>query len=524
MQLNLKVFILFALIGGLFGINAPDEAAASVTVAPLQVIEWTAEEGGEWYQIEIRQSGTTWFDQWMFVEDLCTGTACSFDPSGPMPFGLDAGAYQVFIRWWNPDAQAIRQIQRLDRTSTPDTVINVVNARVQVTIPNDDRFDWVNIWMGTRDEYTPLDHFNRPGSAAGWYERATEMECGATSCTFMADVYPVNDRYVAFLRYYDLESDTLGTWSAQIEFRVNLDRPNAVTNLTLDVDGQNQPTVTWTGRNALIWYRVIVVGGSSVIDQWVIADDLGCAGGGTCTFSPNTTLQSGAVADVYVTGWGPAGYPRGGIDGSGWETGNSVFIPGSNNAFLMQNDLLIFEAESTTLVGEWRRRTSFGNFTGNGYIIWREGNTNTATDNNYTDVMTYVVKIPAAGTYRLMMRATSPDPGDLYNDIWFRVLGEGAFMEAVDPSPEGSGTDYVNMGQDWFKIYNNSTEQWRWQASHVDNDAHEIFIVVEEPGEFAFQISGRSNQFRIDRFAVYDEETYTQNEATALTNPQSPRG
>ena len=87
MQLNVKVFILFALIGGLFGINAPDEAAASVTVAPLQVIEWTAEEGGEWYQIEIRQSGTTWFDQWMFVEDLCTGTACSFDPSGPMPFG-----------------------------------------------------------------------------------------------------------------------------------------------------------------------------------------------------------------------------------------------------------------------------------------------------------------------------------------------------------------------------------------------------------------------------------------------------
>ena len=220
---------------------------------------------------------------------------------------------------------------------------------------------------------------------------------------------------------------------------------------------------------------------------------------------------------------GPGGVPRGGLGGSGWSAGELVYIEGSNNAFQMQNGLLVFEAESTRLAGAWRERMSFGGYTGSAYIVWREGNTDTATDREKSDVMTYIIEVPEAGSYRLQMRATSPDPGDLYNDLFLRVLGDGIFAEAVDPSPEGN-TDYVNMGQDWFKVFNNSTERWSWQASHVDHDAHEIFINVAEAGEYVLQIAGRSNQFRVDRFVLFDEERFTENQATDLNNPESPRG
>jgi len=523
MPLNLRVFVLIAIVGGLLGVSTPGNAATTTAIAaaPLEVIQWAAEDGADWYRIEIRQSGTDHFAQWMPAADVCEGTTCSFDPSVPMPFGLDAGGYQVFIRWWDADAQQIRLVERQDRTSIPEVSINPVNGRVEVTIPNDPRFDWVQIFFQSTDGTKTIKHFNRT-NAPGWYERNTEMTCGASNCTILTQAYPNNDRYDAYFRYWNPE-DKVSSWSAPIEFRVNADRQSAVNNLTVTVDNANKPTITWSGRSNFAWYRIYLGAGGKLFDRWMLATDLGCNDGGTCTISPDVTVPGGRIAATYVLGWGPGG-TNGGLNGSGWAVGEPYFVPGSNNAFLMQNDLLVFEAESAGLTGDWTFRTSFGGFTGNGYITWRHGDTNEAIDRSQSDVITYIVKIPEAGTYRMMMRATSPDPGDLYNDIFFRVLGEGIYAEAVDPSPGDGETDYVNMGQDWFKVYNNSTEQWRWQASHVDNDAHEVFLVVDQPGEFAFQISGRSNQFRIDRFVFYDEATVTQNQATALTNPQSPRG
>jgi hypothetical protein len=175
------------------------------------------------------------------------------------------------------------------------------------------------------------------------------------------------------------------------------------------------------------------------------------------------------------------------------------------------------EAESAALAAGWSLQRGFPGYTGGGYISWNHGNTSESITQPGSGVMTYIIEVPAAGTYRFRARATSPGPGDAYNDIWFRILGDGGRAIAT----KNSAT--VQLGNDFAKMYNNSTNTWTWQSSHVDHNAHDIYFVFDAPGEYAFQIAGRSNQFRLDRFVIYDPQI-DDSVATNINQPESPRG
>ena len=87
----------------------------------------------------------------------------------------------------------------------------------------------------------------------------------------------------------------------------------------------------------------------------------------------------------------------------------------------------------------------------------------------------------------------------------------------MDPIPESAGqqnTTPNGSGKDgWFKIYMNMANKWHWQSSTSDNDAHNIFVVFDTPGDYTIEVSGRSEGHGIDKFVLFTEDI-TQNDAT----------
>ncbi|MFT5738461.1 MAG: hypothetical protein ACI9SG_002816 [Maribacter sp.] len=52
------------------------------------------------------------------------------------------------------------------------------------------------------------------------------------------------------------------------------------------------------------------------------------------------------------------------------------------------------------------------------------------------------------------------------------------------PNPEGAGKD------GWFKIYRSGNNlNFKWQASIYDTNAHDVFVVFDNPGTYLMEIS-----------------------------------
>lgn len=515
-KLLLIIMILFALM-----------AATLPSMAAVPSINWTAPEPApQWYQIVIEDSNTfTVLNEWVDAqeESLCESGNCTFEPGTMMPFGLDTGSYDVTINYWDADASQILLVEAQQLTvADAETTVTTPGGRISVTIPDNTLFDWVNIWIGDATTFAPVPDLNTP--AAGWYEKANDLTCDAGSCTVLTAAHAANGNYLVYLRYYDIETNTMGAWSGSFDFSLNLAQPAAVTTSSGSADDENKPILQWNGSDLITWYRVWLGSGNTTVDTWVQASDLGCSGGGTCEFTSETQLNGGRTYSWYVYGWGPGGFTTGGLNNSGWAEGQAFTVAGSGNAFLMNGGLTVIEVESAPVAGDWSARTAVSGYTGSSYYEWRHGNTGTGTAGSGQGILSYPIRIPAAGTYRFQLRSHSPDPLGDYNDLYARIQGEGSTANAVDPSPEGTNTDFVNMENTWFKVYMNTVDDWSWDARHVDNDPHEIFFIFDAPGEYTVEFSGRSNQFKPDRFVIYDPELVTQEDATDITNPESPRG
>lgn len=581
-------------------------AISFTTSAAVPNIDWEAQDA-EWYQVILAEGDHKVIDEWMKDENgLCNQGTCTFDPDTLLALGLDTGEYAVTVNYWDATNGIITELKTDTLTiSNAETSITTPNARVRLQVPDDPRLEWLQVWMGNADTLATVTQSNRPGDAAGWYSRTDDMNCNNGTCTIWLAAYPINGDYIAYMRWYNVD-DGLSDWSGSFAFTMNAPQTSAVGNMQADLNGQLQPTLTWNGQAGATWYRTWLGGnGNTVIDQWQSALDLGCVGGGTCTFNPNVMLGTGSTYAWYVHTWGPAGYATGGLDGTGWAKGPVIDTPSndaptftsspppnglldvaynhtlnadgdtpityevtsgslptglnlngntisgtptqqgtfngvitatnnvgtamqafaitigttSGDAFVMQNDLIVIEVESVAPVGDWSLRTGTDGYTGNGYYVWRFGNTDAKTQPSGIDIISYPIIIPEAGQYRFLMRGTSPAPGSEYNDIFLRIQGEGSTATAI----KSDGSSTVQLGNSWFKSYNNSVDSWRWQSSHVDNNGHQIFFSFDGPGEYVVQISGRSHQFQMDRFVIFDQNNVTVGQATNLENPESPR-
>ena len=203
---------------------------------------------------------------------------------------------------------------------------------------------------------------------------------------------------------------------------------------------------------------------------------------------------------------------------------------GKTAVYIEKDGVLIIESENGNFSNtDWTLTTDIAEFSGDGYLVWN-GENSLGEPGNGT--LTYKVRITKTGTYRFIWRSyiTIGSNGSEHNDSWLRIPDAKHFYgrknngnivypkgTTLDPIPESAGqqnTTPNGSGKDgWFKIYMNMANKWHWQSSTSDNDAHNIFVVFDTPGDYTIEVSGRSEGHGIDKFVLFTEDI-TQNDAT----------
>ena len=152
------------------------------------------------------------------------------------------------------------------------------------------------------------------------------------------------------------------------------------------------------------------------------------------------------------------------------------------DAYVFRHDsegIFVIEAESVPLQGRWVAETSIAGHSGSSYLRWNGGNLFNSPGQG---VMTYGLWCEQPQRFRLQMhnRHDHPDPS-LENDLWMSL-----------------------NGANWRKIYSNDNRNarvWNWHT-RVD-PGHGWFEFDLQPGLNELRISGRSQNFKFDRFHVF---------------------
>ncbi|NMM47846.1 hypothetical protein [Marinigracilibium pacificum] len=189
--------------------------------------------------------------------------------------------------------------------------------------------------------------------------------------------------------------------------------------------------------------------------------------------------------------------------------------------FSEADSLLVIEFENAIFGEGWKLVRDLSEVSGEGYMRW-EG------DNNFSNpgkgIANYNLKISNPGTYRFIWKSAvtegeSPSEG---NDSWLRFPDADDFYgkkpdgSLVYPNGSGKSPNPHGASKDgWFKIYRSGTPlTFKWQSRTSDNDAHMIYVKFNNPGIYKMEVSGRSYGHAIDKFVMYQEEAYTQNQVT----------
>ena len=187
---------------------------------------------------------------------------------------------------------------------------------------------------------------------------------------------------------------------------------------------------------------------------------------------------------------------------------------GCDGVFIESNGLAIMEIESADLSDDWSFRTDIPGYTGSGYYEWKHGNSNNVIDSPGGGILTYSVQISKTGTYRFLYRTAAPDPTD-HNDSWIRFRDN----EVEARTDDG---DVIDLGQDqWFKVYHaKGNDEWN-HAAHTDEGPHQIYALINTPGVYRLEVSGRSTLFKMDRLSIYHFDTVSYGTATNINTPES---
>ena len=192
----------------------------------------------------------------------------------------------------------------------------------------------------------------------------------------------------------------------------------------------------------------------------------------------------------------------------------------SQNTYCEAGDILVVDIESEAAAGDWQFQTSTAGYTGTGYHYWNGPNYSGSPGNG---LMSYTINITNPGTYRFRWRSRIGlgTKQSEHNDAWLRLPDADDFYgyKAGTNStvyPKGSGKTPTPNGAGaggWFKVYMNSLNAWVWDARTSDNDAHQIYAVFNTAGLYTVEISGRSTGYILDRFMLYQESSWSFNNA-----------
>ena len=192
--------------------------------------------------------------------------------------------------------------------------------------------------------------------------------------------------------------------------------------------------------------------------------------------------------------------------------------------------LVLVEFESATFSEGWELVTGnpdgLTGITGAGYMRY-EGD-NQFNNPGAEGLASFQINITNTGTYRFLWHSavTEGDDPTESNDSFLRfgdaddyygLQGTDRFVypggTGKTPNPEGSGSV-----DGWFKIYRSGNPlDFKWQARTSDNDAHNIYVRFDSPGIYLMEVSGRSQGHAIDKFVLYQEDAYSESQATEST-------
>jgi hypothetical protein len=171
--------------------------------------------------------------------------------------------------------------------------------------------------------------------------------------------------------------------------------------------------------------------------------------------------------------------------------------PGTSpvDIFMEENGLLVIECEAVAPTGSWLAETDLPGFAGAAYYRWNGPNDFVQPGRG---VLRYHFEISTPGEYvfRIHNRHDHPDP-DLENDAWVRVDDGNWVSVFSDFGPASVGV-------------------WNWDSRFATTNAPASYPLAA--GRHTLEISGRSANFRIDRFHLFRSEVA---EPLSLTHPQS---
>ena len=172
------------------------------------------------------------------------------------------------------------------------------------------------------------------------------------------------------------------------------------------------------------------------------------------------------------------------------------------------------EVESAPPADYWSFLTELEGAAGTGYYEWRHADSSGSIDSPNKGVLSYPMLINKTGVYRFLFRSSAPHPTE-HNDVWVR------FRDNRVEARTQAG-DVIDLGQNkWFKVYQGKGQnEWNW-AAHTEEGPHQVYAIIETPGEYTLQLSGRSTLFKMDRMSFFLFESVTWGTATNLNTPQS---
>lgn len=197
----------------------------------------------------------------------------------------------------------------------------------------------------------------------------------------------------------------------------------------------------------------------------------------------------------------------------------------TEGVYLENNGLVIMEMENTpSSLGLWNEETSYGNFTGDGYLQFTG---NSPVNGPPNSPLEYKFKINQPGLYYLHLRAardtTNGQPNDQSNDAYVRV--EGDYNEGPNAGNTHGDDAPLSMLMSNTKFFGGNANSFAWASGNRLDPGGEtnkrVAVYDFKAGEeYTLVVSGRSQWFSLDRI-VFRHESVSASGAQNLRTAES---
>ena len=177
----------------------------------------------------------------------------------------------------------------------------------------------------------------------------------------------------------------------------------------------------------------------------------------------------------------------------------SIAGAAGKKVFLEKDGIVAIEAESTaSRLGEWKLKTDVEEYQGEGHLEFTGNKPETGPPKS---PLKYYFKINKPGKYQLTLRGRKrliSERADICNDCYV----------ALDGDFENATTTTMDVLKSDTKMFGGHADSWGWTTRlDVHHKKHPAIYLLKAGETYEFTISGRSQNFNIDRILFVHEDT-----------------